>query len=47
MVIVRGLSAKSTIRKYKNAATPKIRKKKSALMTHNKIKIKKTNSIES
>jgi len=45
--IFRGFSAKSMIKKYKKAAIPNIRKKKSALITHNKIKIKKMKRIDS
>lgn len=47
MVIFRGSSANNKIKKYKNAVIPKIRKKKSALMTHSNIKIKKMKNTES
>ena len=46
-VISRGFSENKIIRKYKNAAIPKIINRKSALITHNRINIKKIKSIES
>ncbi|MFX0039600.1 MAG: hypothetical protein ACFFCY_01840 [Promethearchaeota archaeon] len=46
-VIVNGFSENSIIRKYKKAAIPKIIKRKSALITHKRIKTKKIKSIES
>jgi hypothetical protein len=47
MVISNGLSEKSIIRKNKNAAIPKIMKRKSALMIHNRIRIKNIKRIAS
>ncbi len=46
-VIAKGSSENNIIRKYKNAAIPKIINKKSALITHNNIIIKKMKRIES
>lgn len=46
-IISNGLSENRTIKKYRKDAIPKIMKKKSALMVHNKINIMKINNNES
>jgi hypothetical protein len=46
-VISNGLFEKYIIRKNKNAAIPKIIKRKSALIIHNRINIKKIKNIDS
>jgi hypothetical protein len=46
-IISKGLDEYNTIIKYNSEATPKIMKKKSALMVHKKISIIKINNTES